>query len=744
ALKNLAQVYWSLGLPREALTYADDALGIIHGVALRVQAHILTIRGNVWRTLDEIDRSLEDFNAALILRRRLGDREGEAYALTEIARLQAGRGDAERAIENLRAALRLSEEVRDVRRQAGELALLGRIEQSAGDSAGAERSWDRSLVLSRSIGDRAGESSVLFARARNVRDRGDLARAADLAEQGLALLDSVRAEIPIQDLRASYAAWVDEDRRLLTEILIARYQNSPSAGMAEHAFDASERTRARSMAESIAEGRLVLGQEVSPILREREREANERIAFLQRRLDAAPGDRDQLLAALTSAEEEFDRVVMEIRRASPRAAALRYPRPQTAQEVRAFLPADEAMVSYFVGREGLYAFVLTQSRLVLVPLPVDVRLLPARVENFVELLSRGDATSAPMADRLSADLLEPLRSQLGPSIHRLVIVPDGPLNQVPFEALPVRLGAGRGYLIEEFAVAYAPSATVLAALSETRPEAAAPVHDLVAFAGPATPLERGESAEALIERSARKPPSSTSIPGARREVEAIVRYASRGSKVYVGGEASETRFKQERLDSYRIVHLATHGLSNQDNPGRAALLLAASPGDQEDGLLQAREISSLALGNALVVLSGCETARGRILSGEGVQSLARAFFVAGAPSVVASLWNVRDEATEKLMTGFYRRLSLGQSKEEALRGAKLEMLRRSRTASPRDWAAFVLIGEASRTIPLTPSPAWRLEALPVVAVATAALSLTAVAARLRRRGGHPGSPQLSR
>jgi CHAT domain-containing protein len=285
-----------------------------------------------------------------------------------------------------------------------------------------------------------------------------------------------------------------------------------------------------------------------------------------------------------------------------------------------------------------------------------------------------------------------------------VIVPDGPLHSLPFEALPVRVGAARKSLIEDFAVSYAPSATVLAAVSAERSGSAARREDLIAFADPAPPAQPSTRGGSAAGRSAGEwaPAALARIPGARREVESIARYVSRGSKVYMDAEASESRLKRERLDRYRVLHFATHGLLSLENPGRSALLLAAPAGGKEDGLLQAREISELELSSELVVLSGCETARGRTLSGEGVQSLARAFFLAGARSVVASLWKVRDRAAEDLMTAFYRRLSEGRTKDEALRGAKLELLRRPQTASARDWGSFVLIGEASARIPLSP------------------------------------------
>ena len=705
ALKNLAQVYWSLGLPRRALVYADQALKAIRNVpeGLRIEAHILTTRGRIWRSLDDDRRSLEDLQAALIIRRKLGDGQGEALVLAEIARIQVARGERIPARESLDAALRLSRAARDPRAQAGELVLLGRIEEADGRQVVARAAWDEALAISRSIADRAGESSAEFAMARDARKRGELDRAAALVEHALDLVESLRAEIPLPDLRASYGASSQDDRQLLTEILIARDHETPGKGFAERAFHATERTRARALTEAIAEGGLAPGREISKTLRSRQSAANSRVAFLQRRLsEASDSSRQRLLAELAEAEDAFDRVVLEIRRSNPRLAALRYPQPLTAQDVRALLASDEAMISYALTEDGVFAFVLTRSGLRLVRLPADVRLLPGRVENFVELLSRADPALGPLADRLSADLIEPLRPDLPAGVRRLVIVPDGALHSLPFEALPVRDGAAKKSLIEDFAVSYAPSATVLSALGAVNAGAPEKREDLIAFADPSHDEPGRAAARAGRSGGELDLAALAPIPGARREVEAIARYASRGSRVYEGADASESRLKAEALGRYRILHFATHGLLSVENPGQSALLLAGSTDGAEDGILYAREISGLQIDSEMVVLSGCETARGRILSGEGVQGLARAFFLAGTRSVVATLWRVRDQPAQELVTAFYRRLAEGQSKDEALRGAKLEFLRKTPSSPARDWASFILIGEASGKIPLSP------------------------------------------
>jgi CHAT domain-containing protein len=225
----------------------------------------------------------------------------------------------------------------------------------------------------------------------------------------------------------------------------------------------------------------------------------------------------------------------------------------------------------------------------------------------------------------------------------------------------------------------------------------------------------------------------TPIPFSGAEAQKVEQYAGPGSRVYTGREASEHHIKTGKLDNFRVIHFATHALISQRKPERSALILALPGGDGEDGFLQAREIYRLKLASDLLVLSACETARGRILAGEGTQGLAHAFFYAGAQSVVASLWKVNDEETATFMGAFYQHLAQRKSKAEALRAAKLDMIR-SKSASPRHWASFILIGEAVSSVPII-DRTWRLryDRLLLLGSAFAALiALTAFVAFRRR------------
>ncbi|HEV2669088.1 MAG TPA: CHAT domain-containing protein, partial [Blastocatellia bacterium] len=189
-------------------------------------------------------------------------------------------------------------------------------------------------------------------------------------------------------------------------------------------------------------------------------------------------------------------------------------------------------------------------------------------------------------------------------------------------------------------------------------------------------------------------------PEAKRQVLTLARlYGRDHSKIYVGPIASEEQFKAEAKD-YDILHLATHGILNNCSPMYSHLLLAQSSGaTEEDGLLEARELMKMELRANLVVLSACETARGRVSRGEGMIGLTWALFVAGAPTTVVSQWKVKSDSTARLMIEFHRQLKsrpMGSAPENsaagALRSAALKLKSDSRYRHPFDWAGFIVVG----------------------------------------------------
>jgi CHAT domain-containing protein/tetratricopeptide (TPR) repeat protein len=732
ALKGLGQVYWSLGEPGLALEYGRTALDIARSVGDRhLEGHLMTALGEIYESVGDSAKSLELFGEAREQRRAMGMRQWEAMALANIAQIHLTQGETDQAIAELGQSLTMFREADDRRSQAQSLIRLGEAWERRGDDVRAVASWKPACAIAAQIGDRLTEAEGCAAIARADRRAGRVEESRRTIDRALERIESLRAEVPGEDLRATFSANKQQLYRFQTDLLLELARRD--AGDAEAAFVSTERARARALVEAIAQSGWDVPGDLPPDLRRRQQESSAKMHDLERRL-RMPGldeaQRRDLNERLVEAEAEYDRLVLETRERDPRYAALRYPRPLSLSETQAVVGPDAALLSYFFTPDALSAFVVTARALRVERLAVDPRPLAQRVENFAELLSEGEPSS-PIGRRLYHDLVEPLLAAVPPEVNRLVIVPDGVLYDLPFEALSVvRSGLPDRYLIQDFTISYAPSATTLAALGSPRRRGSAATADLLAFANPARRGE-GSSTGRSVSRAIYDAQDLAvgPLPYSELEVRAIRRYAARDSEVFTGPEATEARLRRADPNRFRILHFATHGLISPQYPSRSALVLASLGSEENDGFFQAREISNLRLASDLVVLSACRTARGRVLAGEGVQSLARAFFYAGARSVVASLWNVNDRSTADLMAAFYRHLSNGEPKAHALRSAKLDLLAKSNFSLPRFWAPFILIGDSSEAVPITTAAPWT--GWPWVATVVVGVALAA--ARLRRR-----------
>jgi CHAT domain-containing protein/tetratricopeptide (TPR) repeat protein len=400
--------------------------------------------------------------------------------------------------------------------------------------------------------------------------------------------------------------------------------------------------------------------------------------------------------------------------------------PVSAAEIAGALPDDRtALLEYVGGTSGAPTTVFVVRRSGVTSVALDVDSLTERARRFVSLLEAGRDASG-MARALGAALLDPIADALDDGVTRLVIVPDGALHAIPWDALRLR----DGFVVEKLAVGIAPSAAVAAELWRRRAVRAAPVR-LLAFGDPAFPAERDAGAAAEAYRSAFE--STGGLPRLRAsggEAKLVARYAPR-SAVLVREAASASFLKRAALDSFQVIHFATHALVDEQSVARTALALA--PGDGESGFVGPGDLAALELDADLVVLSACRTAGGVVLSGEGVQGLTAPFLEAGARSVVATQWQIADQTTTRIVERFYDALARGLPLSEALREAKLDAMRRGRP--PREWAAFTVVGDPFVTIPLrhpAGRPWW-------AAGAVALLVLVAASAGVRRARRRLGS-----
>jgi CHAT domain-containing protein len=347
--------------------------------------------------------------------------------------------------------------------------------------------------------------------------------------------------------------------------------------------------------------------------------------------------------------------------------------------VRSRLGPRDAVIDYAVVDTTVAALVVTNAGAVLRPLPVTAESLRARVGRLVAGLAprMGNVVDTlharfdtRLAERLYADLLAPLEADLG-ARDRLTIVADGPLHQLPFDALVIpeegssdAATRGTRFALDRFTISFAPSLAVAGG-----GDAALPDGEVVAVAASS---------------------SDESLAGATREIQAVLSAFGPARVLALSGARATEAAIRAHAPTAALLHLAAHARANDADPASARITL--TPADGDDGLLHAYEIDALRLRGSVVVLSACETGAGRLLGGEGVLSLSRAFLRAGARATVATLWPV-GPSTAELMGTFYRELAAGAPPTDALRHAKLALARGTQ-GSPLYWAPFVLVARA--------------------------------------------------
>jgi CHAT domain-containing protein/tetratricopeptide (TPR) repeat protein len=721
SLNNLALLYQAQGKYAEAeplFRQARDIFKQVLGEHHPEHAISLNNLGLLYQAQGKYAQAEPLFRQALEIRKQaLGERHPDyARSLNNLAGLYDSQGEYAQAEPLYRQALAALRQ-----RPEGPLQEFGQLSAAELRPLPDTVSWlaNYCVLLEHRLGTRPTPAQL---------------RAADHAfALALAVRERLRQEILEQDasklLHGAKALYLIPGRIGLCQRLFA--QEGRAADL-ESALATAEQGTARVFVEQLGKARALTVGHVSPELRTQEgalrRQLRELEARIAKEQDKPSDMRDpdkvgQLLEALKQVEAQRTALIRRMEKDYPPYAALKYPRPCSLAEARACLAPTEVALLLVPGDEKSY-LLLVEGRAA----PADkahglaIYPLPSRddLADGISLLTDRETLERPGKARAAGQqayemLLAPVKDRIRGK--DLVIVPSGPLAYVPFEAL-VEDGH---YLIEQHRIRYAPSLTALHLVSlweKTRPQ---PRRPLWAVADPVyDPTDkRVEGAQDLAQASAvalakylsraHRGHPAAGVPYSRlrftgQEAEAIrARLGATETDVLTGLQASEAAVKAASanglLAQARYVHFATHGILGLDTGQPPALVLSLvgndgkrdADGGINDGFLRLDEVTRLHLNADLVVLSACETGRGRLYAGEGVTGLARAFLYAGSRGVVCSLWAVDDRETATFMARLYGGLKDGQAAADALRAAKLAMIRDRKP--PVYWAPFILIGE---------------------------------------------------
>lgn len=534
----------------------------------------------------------------------------------------------------------------------------------------------------------------------------ELLEALENYKKAVEVIETVRGGLPSREYKSGFLKVKIEVYESFINLLVKLHQKNPSKGYDREAFYFTEKSKARVFLDELQEAQIDLKVHLSDDLKEKEKSILKEISQIQIRLrDPAlsPDKRQQLLTKLDEEENKYKGLIIRIKKENPDYANLIYPQPHGYEQIKEKLLDNEtALIEYLIGEEYAFAFLATSDDLFISHLP-DSKSLKSLVNNYLSFLTlkeTGEFKSISGGKRLFKVLIGPFTAQLEENIKKIIIVPDGNLNFLPFETLIQEKNSQ--FLIQDYDISYAPSASALANILE-RKSPTKRDKDLLIVANPrphqpnkfvsflsdflkSLSLKRDQESDEIIY-------DFPNLPYADKEAKAIAKFFDSDRKMLLTREAAEERrFKKLELSEFRILHFATHGVIDNDEWWRSALIFLPDKDLLEDGSLQPREIYDLKLNSDLVVLSACQTGKGKLEKGEGVMGLVKAFLNTGSKSVIASLWNINDKSTAQFMKYFYQYIIEGKPKAQALRLAKIEMIN-SKFNHPFHWAALILMGD---------------------------------------------------
>jgi CHAT domain-containing protein/Tfp pilus assembly protein PilF len=762
ALVSIAHVYQAAGDHVQCLDYLTQAKEVAKTLFPQGRmAAVLNDIGVLYLEQGDYAKASESLHESLRIFTRLNNRREIARNLLNIAVIDHRQGRYEAALRGFEESLRRAQEIEAAEITVAAQEGLGSVYQAQGNYSMALESFEKAWSPAQAIGDKVRLTELLWRKGQVFYSQRDYARsgaaassAADLAKQlrsplmtyfaltlkgkshraqktDAAASESFLGAIDAVERMRDQIAGAEKEQQLFFETRISPYHEMVSMLVEQRrpaeALGYAERAKGRVLLDVLRGGRININRSLGQSEQSEERRlyremvsvnAQIRIERMRERTDESRTT--ALETRLEKARNEYEAFQTALYAAHPELKARRGLFPSFAvNDIAAAIPdAGTAVLEYVVTNEQTFLFVLARDstrrgKVDVKVFPIDVKRsdLSLLVEKFRNLLS----TNHPGFRQIGLDLYDLLVKPARVYVEgktTVCIVPDGPLWNLPFQALQT---AGDKYLLELYTIYYAPSLQVLhemrkrsvsldsPPLGKSRRNHTASSSRALASAQLYAVGNPTFGGEAIALAQALRNAPFVALPETEKEVQTLSAevYGPNASVVRIGAAAREETVKAE-IRGYRVLHFATHGVLDDKNPLYSYLVLASGTDSKEDGLLEAWELMQMDLKAELVVLSACDTARGRVGDGEGMIGFTWALFVAGVPTMIASQWRVPSESTTKLMVAFHKtRLGYNSGKKisnaEAWRQAALGMIRDPRyRMKPYYWAGFVVVGDAGR------------------------------------------------
>lgn len=720
---NLASLYSNAGDLDNAIKYNQIALERFEIVKDYLTPYRLAFikrnLGGLFAAQKKYDKAEPYLREALSISEDVKRTFYAGYVLVRLSTLLYETNRLPEALECAQRAVEIYREFDPVKIQ-GALNVLGQIYFALGQIENARALFIEAVEINRQTKDRYAEADSLYNLAKLENTAGNVELARQDIELAISNSEVIRAQLLGNNQRTSYLSILKKYYELEIELLITLHEKTAEPRFLEQAWQTHEKIRARSLMENLVESGLNLNEFAPKDYFAKEQALLEEIAAAElKRTEAVkaknPVRQKSAESDLNKKLDEYNVLQENFRQKNPQFSALNQPKFFTVADAQKLLGDDTAILEFALGERQSYVWVIRKNSFKFAELPSKTAVNQAVREFYLALTDRkanDDKTVIEKSQTLSRQILAPVVAELK-NMRQAVVIADGALQLIPFSALTLAPDAPFEPLASSVEIVNAPSFSSLVFLRENKMTRQNSGDKLLAvFAdpvfqqdderlslnlspkAPADPKDMSENlTQALrdfgLEKLARLPFSGI-------EAREIGKFAPEQTVLALGTDASRQKFLRGDFNSYRILHFATHGFLNQQNPELSGLVLSLydRDGKAQNGFLRVIDLYSLRLNSDLVVLSACQTALGKEIDGEGIVGLTRGFMFAGASGVVSSLWKVEDAATAELMKRFYRAmLKENQTPAAALRTAQNELRKIPRFKNPRYWSGLTLNGE---------------------------------------------------
>lgn len=703
-LNNLGLLYKKLGKYEIALDYYQQSLAIKKEISGPTTIATTTNNlGLLFWEMGQKKEAREYYVKALKLRRQIGNPYDIYYSMNAMIKLAFDLKDYEQALEYTKQIKALGDSTGSFKMLARASTYFGQINAAKNQDDEALQDFKRAYSYSRSLPPRR-QLEPLKNLSEHYHKLGSDS-AIVYGQQAIEIIEKTRSNVgALSELKSSYFGKHSSFYIQLASWVLEYESDIPRA------YKLIEQAKARSLSEELAKASQNIEERLPEKARIERNQKRKRIDRLYSELESTVNKQEQaqIREEIRSAELDYAAYENTLHEEHSGLKSLKSPDPISLEQAKEITDNETAALEYAIAGNQLIMFLISRE---------DVRVEQFSLSNGQELASKLTSWVANFKDAILSNasrsklrsesnklyevLIKPFEDELD-KFSNLIIVPDGALAYLPFEAI----SQGDQYLIENFKIKYEPSLTSLTLLKEPKPTGQ---KQLLAVAGSQF-SETNSRSSRLNKLSA--------LPSTLIEVDSIASHFQKVSMLK-NEEVSEQAFKNLlQKNRYQYIHLATHGFIDENQPNRSGLALSSEGGvnasSKEDGMLRSSEIFGLDINSDMVVLSACNTGLGKVVGGEGMLGMQRSFFYAGTSTVIVSLWNVYDRSTASFMNEFYKALLYKQQgeswidntlrwigwddsipfgqKASAMRQAKLEMIKHPLFNHPTYWAPFIVVG----------------------------------------------------